>query len=664
MRRLLFSVMAFLLVLLQTAADADDRNKGSIEGKQAALSALNFMKGNLKNFTASITGQENLKTMKGKEYSVSVRKPVGNGGSIVLQLVNGELYATITSKLSKTYVSAICENGFVSCDFGKWKNCKYFIYRNGNFQPTNAFNQLISCYCVSHGACGFNWSRDWLVWALDKFTRMLNYYEYSHVDNVSSSYARRDFVSERQLKVSGNSLRDEDANLLKIKQNKFVQAYESNPYLNQSNTYECKVQNIPALSPVEKEISCDKVYSILGEDYCLLAKSVSFNTSGHLNNVSVRLYPGQNLVTRIVRDDSDCKNNEKYIKVYKNGTLVQQLSSSREVWACGPNGVVWTAIAYWNRKKTPEKANFSFAFYDRDRGKADATIHLEVFQQMKYKDDSISIHRTGNCSPPSGCRLKEEQICDLNGNCVTTVRNFIRTGNVPLIQRKILESSATGYRWTIYADGSSIVAVNQFGEKRVIKTGKESWFIIKRTYQCDSSSRLDINSSLKRGEEVLDNSYYKDGKAGYSGGFGCISLRNKWICQANGNSYDSQSECMSNCVANISVKVSDSPFLTCKLGNGEGVYVCKVALSGQIRTYGKEKELVPNAIDKGNTTFEFRVCQQEVDDSGEITLKCPVNSGEKVVKNCYCDTSNEAWKSLATLEALNEMSHDIICSQE
>ena len=661
MRKLL-TVVLLLALSVQAAAQESDRTKAENEGKEAAASALKFMKGNMQSFTGSITGQTKLKTMEGEEYSAAVKQSTQQVGSIVLELVNGELYASITNRLPKTYISAICENGFVSCNLGTWNNCKYYVFSNGTFRSAASFQELVSCYCVSQGACGFKWSKDWLTWALNKFTSMMNYNSYSYTDDVSSNYAERKFISSSQFTVSESSLKNDSSNLEKINDNGFVKAYKENPYLSNSKTYKCEIKNVPILTPVERKIPCDKIVSIWGDEYCFLAKSGSYNTKGSLKGIRVKLYPGQNLVARIVRDDDNCRNDEKYIKVFKNGTLVNTLSYNKEVWKCGPNGNVWTAVVYWNNQKVPEEANFSFEFFDRDGGKSDAHVHLEVFQKRKYKDDDIHLNKSNNCSVPASCKLKEEQICDLDGKCVVTVRNFVKTGNVPFVQQTTFTSSATGYKWTIYADGNSIVAINQFGKKEVLQKGNNSWFVIKRVYQC-SDTGMKVDSAVERGKDILDKSYYKNGKVGYSGGFGCTLLENRWICQVNGKSYSSQSECEANCSANISVNVGNFPYLTCKVGNSEGVYVCKVLLSGQIRTYSKENGLVPNEVDKGGApTYEFRVCQQIVTSSGNVTLECPVSSGEKVVKNCYCDTSDEAWKTLATLEALNEMSHDIICS--
>jgi hypothetical protein len=232
-------------------------------------------------------------------------------------------------------------------------------------------------------------------------------------------------------------------------------------------------------------------------------------------------------------------------------------------------------------------------------------------------------------------------------------------------------------------NGEEITAVSPDGQ--VYKLGSyelpKGWTYVKRVYTCPEDEGLNIDEAISRGTYIKEHSYLKENEVGFSGQVGCAEINGKWVCYANNKIYSSMQECESECQMEASATVPNAPYKVCSVNDLEGVYVCKVAITGrQIRvlkgdakmeshgdTYSYEtgEESEPNKVDTSSeekVTYEFRACEQQVNGDGSLNLMCPVNAGEKIVKGCYCDTSEEAWKAAAVMETMNYMAHDIICS--
>jgi len=184
--------MRFLAVLLLLLAFNNALAGSSEEGKRTAESFGSFLKNNMSSFSGALTGKTKLKTQSGEEFDAAVESSSKQVDYIKLMVSNGELWVNIPGKVN-TRISGICENGYIVCDPGKWENCRNYLFENGQVSSADSFQQLISCFCVSESACNFHWNENWLRWALDKFTKMLNYSNRNFVDVVSFPTATRDF---------------------------------------------------------------------------------------------------------------------------------------------------------------------------------------------------------------------------------------------------------------------------------------------------------------------------------------------------------------------------------------------------------------------------------------------------------------------------------------
>ena len=710
MRR--FLTLAFLLLATQAFAgqySQEARQKGT----QTAGSAMQFLKRNMQNFTGSISGETKLKTFGGKEYSISAVKSIGGVDSINLKVVNGDLYVNIPGKIA-VYASAVCENGFIHCDDeARWDKCSYYYYDGATFQ-NGSFDDLISCYCVSNKACGFKWNEEWLRWALDKVTYMLNLKDRNYVDMVAFPNAIRKFNAVQTTNITESQLKDTDSLMVKIHNNEAVKAYESNPYLSSESSQErtCEIRNylnsygntlhtkLAYLNGKEtKGLVCIGMEEQSPNNYkCYLANNVhprcgigwnyticgSFGAEWYVpDDVGISFVFGNQVVKRA----SHHTGGDDWQKVVIDTCDLQSghCKVSCSGYACfgdikfSPTSCTHVSLALWNNggcNGVPKGAFWAF---------------------VKEIPD-IKINHKDTCgSMDDNCKLKEEWVCFYpptagyegidDRYCVKTVSNFIRNTSVKPVCWQ-MKSSQLGQTWKLCMNGDSIVAISPSGEQIILgKYGiPKGWTYVKRIYYCQPDSRMNVDRAVQRGIYIKEHSYFKNGKVGYSGSVGCaeqkVGNRSVYVCLADNRSYSSLSQCQSNCHFDRSVEVPSNPYLTCKVGQSEGVYLCKVAIQGhqvrivkgdaeEVQQHGKKwnvnvKESAPNLkVDKAtDVTYDFRTCEVEIDSSGKAVPKCPVSKGEKIVKNCYCDTTEEAWKTIATLEMLDEMSHDIICSRE
>ena len=709
MRKVL--ALAFVFLMSQALAGESDSEQARQEGTQTATSAINFLKENLQNFTASISGQAKLKTFGGDEYSVSAVESSTGVDSINLQVVNGDLYVNIPGKIS-VYASAICENGFIHCDDEtNWDKCSYYYYdKNTSTFQKGSFNDLVSCYCVSNTACGFRWDEKWLRWALDKVTYMLNLKDKNYVDMVAFPNAIRKFNAVQTTSITESQLKDTDSLMTKLKENEAVKAYTSNPYLASSNQeMECEIRNY--LNSYGNTLHTKLVF-LNGEDTrglvcigleeqspntykCYLASNVhpscgigwnyticgSFGAEWYVpDDVGISFVFGD----QIIKKASYHTDGDDWQRVSINSCDLQagDCRVSCSGYACfgdikfSPTDCTQISLALWNN------------------GGCNGVPRGAFWTYVKEIPD-ISLSHQDTCgSIGESCKLKEEWVCfypptaDYSGiddkYCVKTVSNFVRNASVKPVCWQ-MKSSQLGQTWELCMDGNSITAISPSGEQIILgRYGvPKGWTYVKRVYYCPPDSGMNVDEAINRGLYVKEHAYYDQGQVGYSGTVECVRKtvgeRDVYVCLANNQSYDSLSECQSNCYFDRAVTVPDSSFLTCKVGESEGVYLCKVAVPGHlVRVVNGDaeetnqqgetwdvnvKESEPNAPDMDSgVTYEFRTCELETDSSGNLVPKCPVSNGEQVVKDCYCDTTEEAWKVLATLETMNEMAHDIICS--
>lgn len=701
--------MRFLAVLLLLLTFDNALAGPSEEGKRTAESFGSFLKNNMSSFSGALTGRTKLKTQSGEEFDAAVESGSKHVDYIKLMVSNGELWVSIPGKVN-TRISGICENGYIVCDPGKWENCRYYLFEKGQVSPADSFQQLVSCFCVSEPACDFRWNESWLKWALNKFTRMLGYSDRNFVDVVSFPTATRDFQAVETTSISESEMRDEDNLRLKLENNEAIQAYKENPYNSESVQKECKITNYLNSSGQTintkmvflngKELAgtaCIGMEQENGSIYkCYLAANLSVRCgtgwSYYLcgkfgikwsvaDDVGENLtVAGKTLVYRNVHGD-DTEN--------QKGNLTCDLESGS--CECSVSGTAAFSCSDFNVQQPSGCAQVSFAIWNNGGCNGPGKGSFRAY--VKEIPD-VSVSHSDSCKAiPEDCKLKEEWVCfyppvsNYSGiqedYCIKTVSNYhvVTYYNKPICYD--FRSSNMGLKWKVCMNGEEITAVSPDGQ--VYKLGgyefPKGWTYIKRVYTCPKEEGLNIDEAINRGTYIKEHSYLKENKVGFSGQVGCAEVNGKWVCYANNKAYSSMQECKAECQMEASAIVPNAPYKVCSVNDSEGVYVCKVAITGrQIRvlrgdvrmesqgdTYSYEsgEDSEPNRVDTSSeekATYEFRTCKQQVSGDGSLDLVCPVSSGEKVIKDCYCDTSDEAWRAAAVVETMNNMAHDIICS--
>ena len=109
--------------------------------------------------------------------------------------------------------------------------------------------------------------------------------------------------------------------------------------------------------------------------------------------------------------------------------------------------------------------------------------------------------KTDTCSGAdlSGCRLKDEQICQPDGTgCIWTVRDFAETGIWPMPDCVQRGSDLSGAVWTVCVDGRNMTYSSTTGLSGTLETGEDVWWMVRRTYYCPRPGLYDLDDARAR----------------------------------------------------------------------------------------------------------------------------------------------------------------------
>ena len=217
----------------------------------------------------------------------------------------------------------------------------------------------------------------------------------------------------------------------------------------------------------------------------------------------------------------------------------------------------------------------------------------------------------------TGCKLKEEFICDYSGvNCVQTFKNFNPTQKKPVTY---CEQMAP---YIFCNDGTTIKEVGL----GVIYAGPETWFYTRRVYQCQEKNQdYSADSELQRTGHVTDTVDLSGNMVTYED----IDPDTGAVVQQDFQYPDTEE--FSDCE------------LACKILRP--VDDTNVLQEGTVSDYKKTKE-----------SFEYIV--EPCDNNGA----CPVKPGDSIVTDCSCISSFSEMVSI--MQGLKEASDDMVCSKE
>lgn len=216
----------------------------------------------------------------------------------------------------------------------------------------------------------------------------------------------------------------------------------------------------------------------------------------------------------------------------------------------------------------------------------------------------------------TGCRLKEEYICDYSGvNCVQTFANFNPTQEDPITY---CEQMAP---YTFCNDGTTIRELGL----GVLFAGPETWFYTRRVYQCQEQNQsYEADEPLQRTAHVSES----------------VDLSGSTVTYED---YDPQA----GTVLQQGFSYPESEELECELA-------CKIMRP--IENTNVLHEGIVTDFKTDNESFQYIV--EPCDENGV----CPTEPGDTIVTECECISSFHEMVSI--MEGLKMASDDMVCSQE
>ncbi len=246
-------------------------------------------------------------------------------------------------------------------------------------------------------------------------------------------------------------------------------------------------------------------------------------------------------------------------------------------------------------------------------------------------DEKPYLLKTDTCSGGdfSNCRLKEEQICDVEEkNCIWTVRNFAQTGIKPLPDCVQRGSDLSGAIWTVCVDGRNMTYASTAGHVGTLEVGEDVWWVVKRIYYCPGPNLYDLGSAKSR-MSVVEPSVSFSGSTLY----------------------------YTDYLPQTGTRYSGSINLW-PMGDGEECeMVCKVRVGVPETQVGPSGHQGQYLVSTESIRDEYRIC--ELTSSG--SWSCPYDpSKETKLNDCGClNAFNEA---ITGMQLLRDASKDIICS--
>ena len=258
---------------------------------------------------------------------------------------------------------------------------------------------------------------------------------------------------------------------------------------------------------------------------------------------------------------------------------------------------------------------------------------------------TLSVSTNNSCHPATDCKLKDEQICNYDGNnCVFVFHNYNPAFKPIGSACKTITDTATHLSWKVCADGSVISYTGS--SSGVLETGSNEYWDIKKTYTCKAKA-YDFSNIQKRVNTINTS---LNNNVDITGNLSSGLTANYTDYNNSGGNWHNQG----SSVKLHGVTTSD-----------ECQYVCKVRIPAintqatQQLTAATERGTANiQAAAKGiaSNLYDYRTCNKQ----SNSTYVCPITSGETVVTDCQC--LNNFAQAASILQAMQNAGHDLICS--
>jgi len=585
-------------------------------------------------------------------------------------------------------ISGICTDGFISCNPGTWNNCHYYqwdISTNGDVSWTSFRNDttLGSCFCTN-SSCGATSP------FMDEFNQIASTFGSGLADRIATTL---DFaISNVQSSADSSTINyyGQSANQCTTIQLQNSTGYPSNPsqYLNNGQLLSTTGTSVANESKNQKSTyTKNGVTAVIYSPYNLVTQNQFMNQNpvtektcqiAHLVTVNIFQGPttGQMACpSGSVPITSTCK----WTQCIVGGSVQINSSPGSTIWNIQDSSggttcqfdnncdLICNSNSHW--REWPIHVSLpGYNQYHTTTGTVlpgqTTTLYTGGYvgspSNSIWPNDSTHIvdcmqitQQTNNsCAGQdlSKCKLRDEQVCDQNGqNCVTVYQDHQYMN--PTIPPMCYQYSVNhGVLFNLCANGSNITYQDDNtgscpGYNGTIpnqgtldqSNNNTDWWIINKTYDCEAQQTPVPN--LSREENVENNSSYGSGTGlmnypdttteyggigGYSSSFQAQYLQK--------NQYPS---CQYSCV------VTAPANKTSVVNEGKTT----VGQPGQASASSNEKYIL--------------ACQQDSNGNWDI---CPATGNETIIQPCTC--LNEGVRAIAVFSAMVSAAKDMICSQK
>jgi hypothetical protein len=615
-----------------------------------------------------------------------------------------------TSSYNTPLVSGVCSNGFISCDAGTWKNCNYYEwYWDGSavgYTPVANTQVLGSCFC-NNSSCGGNGlmtqanARSTFGAGLSSFLAAQTQMAISNVqageDAITLTYSGQDSQNcmytmqswTQSGYVNPNTINN-DAALRNTGSAYYTQqtgqqtsytingksydadspAYlvSNNEYMNtvQTEFKTCKISHLFSLTNAGA-LGCP-AHSVPSGNMCIPDQTIWSN--GYVTNNGGVEY------CQVSAGIMRCGDPGHGINCPIN--LATVLSNPPQEYYCHFCDDDWCWTTYLDPRQPNNTATAHWIFTASHSHSSWATepVILGCGQQcpagyMLVNGGpnagivclQISHVRSDSCKGQdfSKCKIKDEQVCDQNGqNCVYVYQNYQYVN--PTIQPMCYTyKGPSSSLFNLCANGSSITYQDNIATLNTNYTAcpgytpyvstqgtldqvndNSDWWNIKYTYDCPQEQ--EIKPDLSR-EQMIDTQGTYDDSAGAMT-YPDVGLGAKNIQSYSGNNYQAKwsytaptSPCVYSCIVSI------NPPRTAVINAG----------TETTNNPSTKMPSAPSTIDK-----TYLACNQ---DPSTNKWTCPVDAsqGEHIIQDCVC--LDQGAQSIAIMSSMVSAAKDMICSQ-
>ena len=682
---MLYSVI-LLLLFIGISYAVDYSKIGRDLGKQfiKTYGGKNFKK----NIADPLTTNKPLESISGKTIDFQIACPSKDNALkiVFIDRSNGEYdihiyedlnfdgtydYVFRASSVLKANVSGVCEHGLVSCDPGTWNNCKFYKWTSDDSGKINLEESIDTkgvgqCECTN-SSCSMDllqMNKQYIISGIVTNEIMSKNSSFMLSDSKYDSQTKTVFISGQDLsQCSGiNTDKINETSPAKYYSDSpdfpdvsseisYQSSKEGSPYqiihslpddYTESRTT-CEITKDFVLRIVDKTENCHRTINYGGQLWCIAGRDTNCYASlgsaycnTHIvdtrptersGTFTVELKPYQRVAVLFAMNNF----NGNVERTYKGNYTISGDLDFSDSWETSPPddgiGIYYREIDRSAKNRDTLLITLDWYHWGIGRGErhsySPAYYWAYLLKSPDYKELESTPVDTNNCPTDPECRIFYEEICDFDGNCYRTVENYTRKNVTIQPYCKTVTTQIGGF--VLCADGSKIW-LKIGNQEKVLYSGEDAWFKIKRIYDCGQERGTDFD--LSKIERAMDSANYQQGSVSFIGADG----------------------------QNVSMSVVEPVSTDCP---NPVCFVSKQVSDTSAYPDSTNKSQFPS----GGSTNKMAVRNCEEDENGNPV--CPVEEGEVIVKDCSCEIPEDNpgfTKAMSAIGVLEEAAKDIICS--